>query len=58
MQDKLLKWMMMKDLNLPIPGSTHHDVAQWIINVQNNICEEMIHNAWRKTGFLYYPKNQ
>jgi hypothetical protein len=58
MQDKFLKWMMMQDPNLPIPGSMRHNVAQWIINAQNNICVETICNAWRKTGFSYYPKNQ
>ncbi len=57
MQDEFLKWMMMQDPNLPIPGSTCHNVAQWIIDAQNIICVETIRNAWRKTGFLYYPKN-
>jgi hypothetical protein len=28
MRDKFLKWMMSQDPNLPIPGSTRHDVAQ------------------------------
>jgi hypothetical protein len=57
MHNKFLKWMMMQDPNLPIPGSTCHDNAQWIINAQNNISAETIHNGWRKTGFSYYPEN-
>jgi hypothetical protein len=57
MRDIFLKWMMMQDHNLPIFGSTCHDVTQWIINVQNNISAETIRNVWRKTGFSYYPKN-
>ncbi len=57
MRDKFLKRMMGQDLNLPIPGSMHHDVAQWIINAQKNISAETIRNAWRKTGYSYYPKN-
>jgi hypothetical protein len=58
MWDEFLKWMMMQDPNLPIPGSKRHEVARWIIDTQNNICAETIRNAWRKTGFSYYPKNQ
>jgi hypothetical protein len=57
MRDEFFKWMMMQNPNLPIPGSTCHNVAQWIINAQNNICADRIRNAWRKTGFLYYPEN-
>jgi hypothetical protein len=49
--------MMMQDPNVPIPGSMHHNVTQWIINVQNNISMETICNTWRKTGFSYYPEN-
>jgi hypothetical protein len=57
MRGKFLKWMMLHDPNLLIPGSTCHDVAQWIIDAQKNISVETICNAWRKTGFFYYPKN-
>jgi hypothetical protein len=57
MHNKFLKWMMLQDPNVPIPGSMHHDAAQWIIDVQNNISAEMIRNMWRKTGFSYYPEN-
>jgi hypothetical protein len=57
MRNKFLKWMMSQDPNIPIPGSTCHNVAQWIINMQNNISAETICNAWRKTGFAYYPEN-
>jgi hypothetical protein len=49
--------MMSQDPNVPIPGSTRHDVAQWIINAQNKISAETIRNSWRKMGFSYYPKN-
>jgi hypothetical protein len=57
MRDKFLKWMMLQDPNLPIPQSTCHNIAQLIINAQKNISAKMIRNAWRKTGFSYYPKN-
>ncbi len=49
--------MMLQDPNVLIPGSMCHDVAQCIINAQNNISTETIRNAWRKMGFSYYPKN-
>jgi hypothetical protein len=57
MRNKFLKWMMAQDPNLPIPGSTRHNVTQWIIYAQKNISAETIRNAWRKTGFSYYPEN-
>jgi hypothetical protein len=42
MHNKFLHWMMLQDPNVPIPGSTHHDVAQWIIDAQKKINAEMI----------------
>ncbi len=57
MRDKFLKWMMSQKPIVLIPGSTRHSVTQWIIEAQNNISVETICNAWRKTGFSYYPKN-
>jgi hypothetical protein len=57
MHNEFLKWMMVQDPNLPTPGSTCHDVAQWIINTQKNISAETIRNAWRKMGFSYCPEN-
>jgi hypothetical protein len=57
MCNEFLAWMMSQDPNVPIPRSTCHDVARWIINAQNNISAETILNAWRKTRFPYYPEN-
>ncbi len=57
MHDKFLNWMMSKNPNVPIPGSTCHTVTQWIIDAQNKISVETIHNPGRKTGFSYYPEN-
>jgi hypothetical protein len=57
MRDEFLRWTMSQDPNVPIPRSMHHNVAQWIINAQNNISAETICNAWRKTRFSYYPEN-
>jgi hypothetical protein len=49
MHDEFVKWIMAQAPNLPIPGSTRHDNAQWIIDAQKNISTETICNAWRKT---------
>ncbi len=57
MHDEFFAWMISQDPNVLIPRSTCNDVTQWIINAQNNIRAETISNAWRKTGFSYYPKN-
>jgi hypothetical protein len=57
MRDEFLKWIMLQDPNLPIPGSTRHNVAQWIINARENISMETIRNSWRKMGLLNYPEN-
>jgi hypothetical protein len=45
MRDEFLGWMMLQDPNVLIPGSTCHDVAQWIMNAQTNISAETIRNA-------------
>jgi hypothetical protein len=57
MRDEFLKWLMLQDPNVPIPGSSCYNVAQWIIDAQKNINSKTIRNAWRKTGFSYYPEN-
>ncbi len=57
MREEFLKWMMLQDPNVLIPGSTRHDVTQLIIDAQNNISIETIRNVWRMTGFSYYLKN-
>ena len=36
--------------------ATHHELSQWIITVQENISTVTIHNAWKTTGYLYYPE--
>ncbi len=57
MHNEFLAWMMLQDPYILIPRSTHHDLAWWIINAQNNISADTIRKVWRKTGFSYYPEN-
>jgi hypothetical protein len=55
MREEYTSWMLTQDANLPIPGTTHHQLSEWIISAQKNVTPEMIRNAWRKTGYSYYP---
>ena len=48
-------WMLQQDPNLPIPAMTRHQLSEWIIAPQKNTSVETIRNAWRKTGYSYYP---
>jgi hypothetical protein len=62
--DKLLKakmheqfhnWIMAQDADEEICAATCHKLSQWIIDAQKNINVVTICNAWKKTGFSYYP---
>ena len=55
MRDEYTAWMLGQDPDLPIPGTTRHQLAEWIISAQKNVSAETIRNAWRKTGYSYYP---
>ena len=55
MCEEYTSWMLGQDPDLPIPATTRHQLSEWIIAAQKNISAETIHNAWRKTGYLYYP---
>ena len=48
-------WMFAKDPDKPTPTATHRDVAEWILMAERNIKEVSIKNAWRKTGFSWFP---
>lgn len=56
MRDEYTAWMMDQDPNLPIPGTSRHQLSEWIIAAQKNVTSETIRNAWRKSGFSYYPE--
>ncbi len=49
------KWMMCQDPDQPTPAASHRDVAGWIMEAEREVCDETICNAWKKTGFSYFP---
>ena len=55
MREEYNSWMLTQDPDLPIPGTTRHQLSGWIISAQKNVTAETIRNAWRKTGYSYYP---
>ena len=55
MREEYTSWMLAQDPNLPIPTTTRHQLSDWIISAQKNVTAETIRNAWRKTGYSYYP---
>ena len=48
-------WMLLQDPNKPTPGSSRCDVAGWIIKADRAVSDATLRNAWRKTGFSYFP---
>jgi hypothetical protein len=46
---------MCQDPNQPTPSASRHDVAGWIMEAECEVHNEMIHNAWKKMDFLYFP---
>ena len=55
MREEYTSWMLAQDPDLPIPATTRHQLSEWIISAQKNVTAETIRNAWRKTGYSYYP---
>ena len=48
-------WMLAQDPNKPTPAAKRLDIAEWILRAERNIKEVSIKNAWRKTGFSWFP---
>jgi hypothetical protein len=46
--------LLQQDPDLPIPGTTHRDIADWIIAAERNITNETLKNSSRKTGYSYF----
>ena len=55
MRAEYTEWMLGQDPNKPIPTTSRHQLATWIISAQKNVGAETIRNAWRKTGLSYFP---
>ena len=48
-------WLMAQDPDVPIKKTARSDVVGWILAAERQISAETIRNAWRKTGFSYFP---
>ena len=55
MREEYTSWMLAQDPDLAIPTTTRHQLSEWIISAQKKVTAETIRNAWRKTGYSYYP---
>ena len=55
MREEYTSWMLTQDPDHPILATTRRQLSEWIISATNNVSAETIRNAWRKTGFSYYP---
>ena len=55
MREQFNNWTMAQDPDQVICIAMCHKLCQWIIDAQKNVNMAMIHNAWKKTGYLYYP---
>jgi hypothetical protein len=55
MREEYTSWMLAQDADLPIPRTTRRQLSEWIISAQKNVTAETIRNAWRKSGYSYYP---
>ncbi len=55
MREQFHDWIMAQDADEEICAATCHKLSQWIIDAQKNINVVTIRNAWKKTGFSYYP---
>jgi hypothetical protein len=53
MKDQYMDWLMVQDPNAPIAKTTRPNVVGWILATKRNISQQVIRNAWRKTGFSY-----
>ncbi len=53
-KDQYMDWLMVQDPDAPIAKTTRSDVVGWILASERNISQQVIRNAWRKTGFSYF----
>jgi hypothetical protein len=54
MKDQYMDWLMVQDPDAPIAKTARRDVVGWILAAERNISQQVIRNAWRKTGFSYF----
>lgn len=54
-RDEYREWLLLQDPNVQIPCPSRHQVAEWIVAAMNAISDVTVRNAWRKTGFSFFP---
>ncbi len=54
-REQFRNWMLAQDPDKPTPAAQRLDIAEWILMAERNIKEASIKNAWRKTGFSWFP---
>jgi hypothetical protein len=47
--------MFAQDPNKAMPAAKRSNIVEWILMAECNIKEALIKNAWRKTGFSWFP---
>ena len=50
------EWMFSQDTNMIIPCPSRQQVSEWIIGAMADISDVTVRNAWRKSGFSYFPE--
>ena len=54
-RDQYRQWMLDQDPNQSIPCPSRVLVAEWLIAAQRSMTPAIIRNAWKKTGFSWFP---
>ncbi len=54
-REQYCNWMFAQDPDKAMPAAKRCDVAEWILMAERNMTEASIKNAWRKTGFSWFP---
>jgi hypothetical protein len=52
------QWMLDQDPNQSIPCPSRVLVAEWLIAAQRLMTPAIIRNAWKKTGFSWFPNQE
>jgi len=57
MRDEYNKWLFAQDPNERTPQTSRREVAEWVIEAEKNVTAVTMRNAWKKTGFSYFPNS-
>ena len=53
-KDQYLGWLFNQDPDMLIAKTMRCHVVDWSLAAKQNITTQVIHNAWRKTGYSYF----